>query len=91
MAKFRREHRGTEVSSSCCGVILSAAVLQAERRISRWEAVCHGRSLGPLVKARALGMTPLRRGIQTELPPRCTLPYVQWRVRVIFNFPPGIA
>jgi len=36
------------------GVILSAAVFQAERRISRYDAVCHGRSLGPLVKTRAL-------------------------------------
>jgi hypothetical protein len=36
------------------GVILSVAVLQAERRISRYDAVCHGRSLGPLVKTRAL-------------------------------------
>src|SRR5215469_15077408 len=36
------------------GVILSAAVFQAERRISRYHAVCHGRSLGPLVKMRAL-------------------------------------
>src|SRR5262249_42721204 len=32
----------------CSGVILSAAVLQAERRISRHEKVCHARSLGPL-------------------------------------------
>ena len=32
------------------GVIPSVAVLQAERRISRYDAVCHGRSLGPLVK-----------------------------------------
>jgi hypothetical protein len=36
------------------GVILSVAVLQAERRISRHDAVCHGRSLGPLAKTRAL-------------------------------------
>jgi hypothetical protein len=44
------------------GVILSGAVVQAERRacpelvegISRYDAVCHGRSLGPLVKTRAL-------------------------------------
>jgi hypothetical protein len=35
-------------------VILSVAVLQAERRISVLDAMCHGRSLGPLVKARAL-------------------------------------
>jgi hypothetical protein len=36
------------------GVILSAAAFQAERRISRYDAVCHGISLGPPVKARAL-------------------------------------
>jgi len=36
------------------GVILSAAVFQVERRISRYDAVCQGRSLGPLVKTRAL-------------------------------------
>ncbi len=41
-------------SSLVDGVILSAAVLQAERRISRYDTVCHGRSLGPLVKTRAL-------------------------------------
>ncbi len=34
--------------------ILSTAVLQAERRIFRCDAVCHGRSLGPLVRTRAL-------------------------------------
>jgi hypothetical protein len=36
------------------GVILMVAVLQAERRISRCDTVCRGRSLGPLVKTRAL-------------------------------------
>jgi len=36
------------------GVILSVAVLQAERRISRYDVVCHGRSLGPLVRTRDL-------------------------------------
>jgi len=36
------------------GVILSVAVFQAERRISRYDTVCYGRSLGPLVKTRAL-------------------------------------
>jgi len=41
-------------SSLVDGVILSIAVLQAERRISRYDAVCPGRSLGPLVKTRAL-------------------------------------
>jgi hypothetical protein len=41
-------------SSLVDGVILSVAVLQAERRISPTNAVCHGRSLGPLVKTRAL-------------------------------------
>jgi hypothetical protein len=41
-------------SSLVEGVILSAAVLQAERRISRYDTVCTGRSLGPLVKTRAL-------------------------------------
>jgi hypothetical protein len=42
------------VSSLVGGVILSVAVLQAERRISRYDTVCNGRSLGPLVKTRAL-------------------------------------
>jgi len=41
-------------SSLVDGVILSVAVLQAERGISRYDTVCNGRSLGPLVKARAL-------------------------------------
>jgi hypothetical protein len=41
-------------SSLVDGVILSVAVLQAERRISRYDTVCHGRSLGPLEKTRAL-------------------------------------
>ncbi len=41
-------------SSPVDGVILSVAVLQAQRRISRDDAVCHGRSLGPLAKTRAL-------------------------------------
>jgi len=41
-------------SSVVDGVILSVAVLQAERRISRYDAVCDGRSLGPLTKTRAL-------------------------------------
>ena len=41
-------------SSLVDGVILSVAVLQAERRISRYDTVCQGRSLGPLVKTRAL-------------------------------------
>jgi hypothetical protein len=36
------------------GVIPSAAVVQAERRISTRIAVCYRRSLGPLVKTRAL-------------------------------------
>src|SRR6267142_4677443 len=36
------------------GVVRSAAVVQAERRISRSDTVCYGRSLGPLVRARAL-------------------------------------
>jgi len=35
-------------------VILSVAVLQAERRISATTLVYHGKSLGPLVKTRAL-------------------------------------
>jgi hypothetical protein len=49
------------------GVILSAAVFQAERRISRYDAVYHGRSLGPLVKTRALRDDALWRfKIQTE-------------------------
>jgi len=40
------------------GVILSVAVLQAERRISRYDTVCDGRSLGPLVKRGLFGITP---------------------------------
>jgi predicted alternative tryptophan synthase beta-subunit len=48
------------------GVILGVAVFQAERRacpelaegISRYDTVCNGRSLGPLVKMRRFGMTP---------------------------------
>ena len=36
------------------GGILSVAVFQAERRISRYDTVCRGRSLGPLAKTRAL-------------------------------------
>jgi hypothetical protein len=40
------------------GVILSAAVLQAERRISQPPTPCYLRSLFPLVKTRAFGMTP---------------------------------
>jgi hypothetical protein len=36
------------------GVILRVAVLQAERTISATTLVYHGRSLGPLVKTRAL-------------------------------------
>ena len=42
------------------GVIPSVAVFQAERGISRVPAAPStlGRSLGPLVKARAFGMTP---------------------------------
>ena len=45
------------------GVILSGAALQAERRIWRGVAVLmvRARSLGPLVKARAFGMTPAER------------------------------
>jgi hypothetical protein len=42
------------------GVILSAAVFQAERRISRYDAAFYGRSLGPLVKRGHFGMTPVR-------------------------------
>ena len=41
-------------SSLVDGVILSVAVLQAERRISCYDSVCNGRSLGPLVRTRAL-------------------------------------
>jgi hypothetical protein len=42
--------------SSCLrnGVIPSVAVLQAKRGISRYEAVCQRRFLGPLVKTRTL-------------------------------------
>jgi len=42
------------------GVILTGAVFQAEGRISRYDAVCHGRSLGPPVKTRALRDDALR-------------------------------
>ena len=41
-------------SSLVDGVVLSVAVLQAERRISCYDTECNGRSLGPLVKTRAL-------------------------------------
>ena len=47
-------------SSLAHGVILSAAVLQAERRICRYDTVCNGRSLGPLVKTRVLRDDALR-------------------------------
>ena len=47
-------------SSLVDGVILSVAVLQAERRICRYDIVCNGRSLGPLVKTRALRDDALR-------------------------------
>jgi hypothetical protein len=40
------------------GVIPSAAVFQAERGISRAANQILARSLGPLAKARAFGMTP---------------------------------
>jgi hypothetical protein len=54
------------IPSTSSGQALSGAVFQAERRacpelaegISRYDTVCHGRSLGPLVKTRALRMTP---------------------------------
>ena len=65
------------IPSTSSGQALSVAVLQAERRacpeqakraegISRYDAECDGRSLGPLVKTRALGMTPREIRIQTE-------------------------
>jgi len=41
-------------SSLVDDVNLGVAVLQAERRISRYDTVCNGRSLGPLVRTRAL-------------------------------------
>jgi hypothetical protein len=41
----------------CFVVILSPAVFQAERRIFLHKAVWFRRSLGPLEKARAFGMT----------------------------------
>jgi hypothetical protein len=47
-------------SSLVDGVILSVAVLQAERRISRYDTVCNGRSLGPLATTRALRDDALR-------------------------------
>src|ERR1700683_1343477 len=49
-----RWHLRSSMASSC------VAVLQAERRIPRHDAVCHGRSLGPLVKTRALRDDALR-------------------------------
>src|SRR5579859_5516209 len=39
-------------------VILSEAVVQAERRILRGASVLHARSLAPLVKTRGFGKTP---------------------------------
>jgi hypothetical protein len=47
-------------SSLAAGVIERVAVLQTERRIFRSDAVCRGRSLGPLVKTRALRDDALR-------------------------------
>jgi len=47
-------------SSLVDGVILSVAVLQAERRISCYDTARNGRSLGPLVKTRALPDGALR-------------------------------
>jgi len=47
------------------GVIPSEADLQAERGISLCTKPLRGRSLGPLVKARAFGMTPPNDKIQT--------------------------
>jgi hypothetical protein len=38
-------------------IILSEAVVQAERRILRGASMLHARCLGPLVKVRAFGMT----------------------------------
>jgi len=40
------------------GVILSEAVVQAERRILRGVSLLHARSLAPLVKTRGFGKTP---------------------------------
>jgi hypothetical protein len=51
--------------------ILSEAVVQAERRISRAASVLHARSLVPLVKARDFGMTPateVERSVSTSPP-----------------------
>jgi len=46
--------RFSDAISLVDGVFLSEAVRQAERRISLATTMCHGRSLGPLVKTRAL-------------------------------------
>ena len=53
-------------------VIPSAAAFQAERGIWRGAAThtSHARSLGPLEKARAFGMTQMTAEIQTEPLPK---------------------
>ena len=48
------------------GVIPTGAAVPAEGGISRSSAASQGRSLGPLVKARAFGMTPMQIRIQIE-------------------------
>ena len=61
MAQFELETMGLD------GVIPSEADFQAERGISRESAAMpRARSLGPLVKARAFGMTPPIRGIRIQ-------------------------
>jgi len=54
------------------GVIPSAAVFQAERGILRGAAThtIHARSLGPLERARASGMTQIMAEIQNDPPPK---------------------
>jgi hypothetical protein len=51
------------------GVLLTGAVFQAKGRISRAHPESsHARSLGPLVRTRAFGMTPSKRGIKKHTP-----------------------
>jgi hypothetical protein len=42
------------------------SAFQAEREISRTEVPCQGRSLGPLEKTRAFGMTPRENAVRNS-------------------------
>ena len=65
------------------GVILSVAVLQAERRISRGADTLRARSLRPPVKTRAFGMTPIwRRSFKLSHHPESASGFVIDKIRV---------